>query len=68
MTLTIEISAADEPRVTTAFGTGEDPRTPATAEELTTIVKQYLGTGTVNYEKQKAMADYESPPLGLLTG
>lgn len=63
MTLTIEISEADAPRVCAAFGSAE---TPATAEQLTATVKHYLGQSTLEWEKAQAMADYESPPLGLM--
>jgi hypothetical protein len=62
MTLTIEITSADEQRVTTAFGGAA----PATQAEMTAYVKQWLGQTTINYERNKAMEDYESPPLGLM--
>lgn len=63
MTLTIEITSTDELRVTTAFGA---VGTPATQAEMTTIVKQWLGQSTINYERNKAFEDYQSPPLGLM--
>lgn len=63
MTLTIEISSADEQRVCAAFGAAGSP---ATAAQLTATVKQYLGQSTLEWEKAQAMADYESPPLGLM--
>lgn len=65
MTLTIEIAAADELRVTTAFGTGEDPRIPATAEEMTLTIKQWLSSNTLAYEQQRAAAKFRTRPLGL---
>ena len=63
MTLTIEISSGDESRVRAAYGTSD---TPATDAELTSAIKHWLGTNTVEYEKQKAWAEYQSPPLGLM--
>jgi hypothetical protein len=63
MILTIEISSGDESRVRAAYGAAG---TPATDTELTSAIKHWLGTNTIEYEKQKAWAEYQSPPLGLM--
>ena len=63
MTLTIEISPADEPRVREAFGTLAEPATDVT---ITAAIKNFLGTETQNYERAKAAEAYQSPPLGLM--
>lgn len=63
MTLTIEITSTDEPRVREAYGASG---TPATDAQITNQIKHWLGTNTLEFEKQKAWSEYQSPPLGLM--
>ena len=67
MTITIEIPPADELRVATALGSGE-PRTPATAEEISVVILGWLNGTTLTYERQKAASEIQPPPLTLSAG
>jgi hypothetical protein len=65
MTLTIEITPEDEPRVTEAFGAIMNLPAPATAEDLQTACSTWMGNQTQDYERRKNMQTFVPPPLTL---
>lgn len=65
MTLTIEITTEDEPRVTEAFGSILNLPQPASAEDLQGACSQWMGDQTFDYERRKNMATFVPPPLTL---
>ncbi len=65
MTLTIEITAADEPRVTEAFGSILNLPQPATAEDLQGACSSWMGNQTQDYERRKNQQEFVPPPLTL---
>jgi hypothetical protein len=71
-TLTIIIPAADEARMTEAFGSilnlkdaNGNPR-PANAQEVEGAITVWLTGQTTDYEKRKNMVQFSPPPLELL--
>lgn len=71
MTLTIEVTVEDEPRVTEAFGSilnlkdTEGQPIPATAEDLQEACSVWMGNQTQDYERRKNMQTFVPPPLTL---
>ena len=70
-TLTIEIPAADDPRIAEAYGSilnlkdvNGQPR-PATTTEIQSAVIAWINQSTQDYEKRKNMATFSPPPLVL---
>jgi hypothetical protein len=65
MTLTIEITPDDEPRVTEAFGSILNLGQAATAEDLQGACSTWMGNQTHDYERRKNMQTFTPPPLTL---
>lgn len=69
MTLTIEIPASDDPRVTEAFGSilnlkdqaGEP--VDATPENIQDTALGWINQQTMDYERRKNQAEFVPPPL-----
>jgi hypothetical protein len=63
MTITIEIVAADEPRVTEAFGSILNLQQPATQAEIQHAAGEWIFNSTLDYERRKHQAAFNpSPP------
>lgn len=65
MTLTIDITPEDEPRVTEAFGSILNLQQPAAAADLQAACSQWMGNQTQDYERRKNMQTFTPPPLVL---
>jgi hypothetical protein len=62
-TLTIDIPAADVPRLQEAYGSICNLGRPATQTEIENAVRQWLRDSTQDYERRKNMTQYSPPPV-----
>lgn len=64
-TLTIDVPAADVPRVQEAFGSILNLGRPATQAEIEAAMKQSMINQTKDYERRKNMAQFTPPPMEM---
>jgi hypothetical protein len=62
-TLTIDIPAADIPRIQEAYGSIYNLGRPATQVDIENAVRQWLRDSTQDYERRKNQAQFSPPPV-----
>jgi hypothetical protein len=62
-TLTVDIPAADVPRIQEAFGSIYNLGRPATQTDIENAVRAWLRDSTQDYERRKNMTAFTPPPV-----
>jgi hypothetical protein len=62
-TLSIDIPAADVPRIQEAFGSIYNLGRPATQTDIENAVRAWLRDSTQDYERRKNMTSFTPPPV-----